>query len=322
MTKAKNVRINIIENQSPNLFGRLFDKSFPELSRNLPSLKEVLFIAAHTPKTTGTNRSASKFVARIELRRIYPRIAATVTMLYNLLRERLTESRFSSVLGSGIMATLFKAFMQAILAQKYLKFKQVLGSALKVLQTLLSLMLFCGSFDSCAVTNIGIATNNKSNISFALDEYLYPSRNELYALIDSYEKKHKIPRKLLQSIAAVESNFNQFAISAAGKSFIAKSKEDATKIVRYYLEQNVRNIDIGLMQLNWHFHGKNFTDISSMLELENNISYAALMLKNLYSKHGSWQEAVKHYHSAKPQYNTKYSRKVLISWLNKERGSK
>ena len=138
---------------------------------------------------------------------------------------------------------------------------------------------------------------------------------DLAELIDKTEQDYAIPSGLLKSIASVESGNKPYALNISGKTIFTNSKEEAVKIVRLYQDEGVTNIDLGLAQINLHWHGKHFSSISEMLEPKHNLEYAAKFLTGLYKKHGSWNKAVRHYHSANPQYHIKYSRKVLISWL-------
>ena len=134
-------------------------------------------------------------------------------------------------------------------------------------------------------------------------------------VVANVERKYNIPRNLLLSVAKVESDVSPFAINIEGKSILAKSKEEAINIVQSYLDKGVTNIDIGLLQINWRFHGENFDDVSELLDINKNLDYAASFLKKLYKTHGSWRKAVQYYHSAKPEYHRKYARKVLIAWV-------
>ena len=58
-----------------------------------------------------------------------------------------------------------------------------------------------------------------------------------------------------------------------------------------------------------------------MFEVNPNISYAASFLKQLKNKHGSWDKAIKHYHSSDPKKNNPYLKKVKSFW-NKKEGEK
>jgi hypothetical protein len=48
-----------------------------------------------------------------------------------------------------------------------------------------------------------------------------------------------------------------------------------------------------------------------MLDPKANVAYAAKMLKALYDKHGSWEKAVKMYHTKKAKYHARYYKKVM-----------
>ena len=70
------------------------------------------------------------------------------------------------------------------------------------------------------------------------------------------------------------------------------------------------------MQLNYRWHGGEFDSLVEMLTPESNINYAAKLLGSLYAQHGTWHKAVRYYHSATPEHHRKYSRKVVLCWLN------
>ena len=134
-------------------------------------------------------------------------------------------------------------------------------------------------------------------------------------LIKKIEYQYNIPSGLLLALADVESAYQPYALNMAGKSVISDSIEQAKHIAEKYLQKGTGSIDIGVMQLNYFWHGKNFASVSEMLVPKKNINYAAQLLTSLYKQHGSWQKAVQHYHSATPKYHRQYSQKVLSSWL-------
>ena len=55
-----------------------------------------------------------------------------------------------------------------------------------------------------------------------------------------------------------------------------------------------------------------------MFAVEPNVSYAASFLLQLKNKHGSWDKAIKHYHSSDPKKNKPYLIKVKNFWKIKE----
>ena len=139
--------------------------------------------------------------------------------------------------------------------------------------------------------------------------------NDLLPLITQAEDQYLIPRGLLLAIAKIESSNRPYALNIAGKPVITTSKQEAVAVVRHHLDQGRSNIDLGVMQLNFYWHGKYFKNIEEMLTPSSNINYGAKFLSDLYRQHGSWQKAVRYYHSSSPEHYKQYSRKVLISWL-------
>lgn len=151
------------------------------------------------------------------------------------------------------------------------------------------------------------------NLTLASESY---SKEQLASVISKAERVYKIPPGLLSAIAQVESSNRAYAINIAGNSIYAKSLSEAKRIAQKKINSGVNNMDLGIMQLNWRWHGSRFANIEEMLQSEKNIEYAAKLLKSLYLQHGNWQKAIRYYHSAKSEHNRKYSRKVAMHWLS------
>jgi soluble lytic murein transglycosylase-like protein len=133
--------------------------------------------------------------------------------------------------------------------------------------------------------------------------------------IAAVEQKNRIPIGLLSAIAGVESDFNPYAVNIAGKTVIASNQEEAAKTIKNALNSGITNIDIGIAQINYRWHGDNFKNIEEMINPVTNIEYAAKLLSSLFKQHGTWHKALRYYHSATPYHHRKYSRKVVIAWL-------
>jgi soluble lytic murein transglycosylase-like protein len=69
---------------------------------------------------------------------------------------------------------------------------------------------------------------------------------------------------------------------------------------------DTRSVDIGLMQINWKFHGRHFESPEALFEPKTNVLYAAKYLRTLLKRHGSTEKAVAFYHSNTLQYQAKY----------------
>ena len=51
------------------------------------------------------------------------------------------------------------------------------------------------------------------------------------------------------------------------------------------------------MQINQHYHGDRFDTLRDMLDLKQNVDYAARFLVTLKGRHDSWSMAVARYHA-------------------------
>jgi len=139
---------------------------------------------------------------------------------------------------------------------------------------------------------------------------------ELLHIIHKTEEQHGIPKGLLVAMAKVESGFNPHALNINGKAVLACNQQESLEIIKQELQIQNYNIDVGLLQINLKYHGREFDSINSMLDVRENLAYAAIFLSKLYKKHNSWAQAVRYYHSGNSAFNRKYSKKVLQAWLN------
>ena len=144
--------------------------------------------------------------------------------------------------------------------------------------------------------------------------------------IESVELQTDIPKGLLLGIGKAEASRKinnkyiiwPWTINHAGKSLFFDNKEQMKNYVFKNLKRKDFNIDVGCMQINIKWHKNNFKKISDMFEVNPNISYAASFLKQLKNKHGSWDKAIKHYHSSDPKKNNPYLIKVKSFWKKAE----
>ena len=146
--------------------------------------------------------------------------------------------------------------------------------------------------------------------------------NSCEKTIKSLELQTDIPKGLLLGIGKAEAirKINNkyiiwpWTINHAGKSMFFDTKKQMRNYVFKNLKRNDFNIDVGCMQINMKWHKNNFKKIADMFEVSPNISYAASFLLQLKNKHGSWDKAIKHYHSSDPKKNIPYLIKVKSFW--------
>lgn len=134
------------------------------------------------------------------------------------------------------------------------------------------------------------------------------------------EAQHGIPNGLLQSISRVEAGrktvtgeFMPWAwtLNDQGEGLFFDNREAAMRHLQDAVAAGDHSVDVGCMQVNTKWHMDGFHELGDMLDPVQNADYAAGFLLDLHEAHQSWDDAVKHYHSAKPEKNVIYHRRVL-----------
>ena len=154
-----------------------------------------------------------------------------------------------------------------------------------------------------------------------------PQQSECEAIIKKIESLTDIPTGLLLGIGKAESGRIKndeiviwpWTINHAGKSLFFDNKNQMKKYISKHVKEGDNNLDVGCMQINLKWHKHNFKDIKDMIAIEPNVSYAASFLIQLKSKYGTWEKAIKHYHSSDPVKNKPYLNKVVNFWKQKDK---
>ncbi len=138
------------------------------------------------------------------------------------------------------------------------------------------------------------------------------------------ERLDGIPRHLLSAISVAESGRWDEArqatfawpwtVTAEGEGRFFATKAEAVDHVRALQARDVRNIDVGCMQVNLYYHGGAFAGLEEALDPPTNVAYAARYLKGLFDAARSWTQAAAHYHSTTPERNRPYKLKVVRLW--------
>jgi soluble lytic murein transglycosylase-like protein len=128
-------------------------------------------------------------------------------------------------------------------------------------------------------------------------------------------KSEGVPLGVLYAVGLTESGqkskLHPFAMNIEGETVFAASKQDALDRFEKARKEGKKLIDLGCMQVNHHYHGKNFASPAQMLVPEKNIVYAARFLKQLHGEHGTWTMAVARYHASAK--NTKAQKRYICS---------
>ena len=167
------------------------------------------------------------------------------------------------------------------------------------------------------ISLIGISGARSQSLNY------YQDTLQCEYLAKEAELRYGLPENILLSISRVETGYQKvngvrrawpWTLNASGDSAYFKTKEAALKSLKKRVKQGITNIDIGCMQLNFRWHKKFFKTLSDMISPEKNVDYGARFLDRLYKRHGSWEKAVKYYHSSKSKFNVKYYKKVRAVW--------
>jgi hypothetical protein len=147
--------------------------------------------------------------------------------------------------------------------------------------------------------------------------------------IAAQERSQRIPRRLLAAIAIAESGRWDaereikapwpWTVNAEGEGRFYDTKAEAVRAVDQLRARDVRNIDVGCMQINLLHHPDAFADFDQALEPVSNVGYGARHLKALFDETHSWQEAAGRYHSATPELSRAYRLKVVTLWNEQRR---
>ncbi|WP_052447984.1 hypothetical protein [Vibrio rotiferianus] len=123
-------------------------------------------------------------------------------------------------------------------------------------------------------------------------------------LVKKISKKTNVPVWVISKICVHESqSFHRgkrqawpWTVNTAGEGSWFRDKQSAVRYANEYMSTGKRNIDIGLCQMNWIYHGHKFKSLEAMFDPQKNMLEAA---KYVYKQkgNGTWEEAIGRYHS-------------------------
>lgn len=121
------------------------------------------------------------------------------------------------------------------------------------------------------------------------------------------EEEYRLPKHLLFAMSLKETGrWNDerkesytwpWTVTSGGKGRHYPTVFAAMAEVRRLLAKGTTNIDVGCMQINLRYHGTAFEDLAEAFDPLKNTDYAARFLTELKERHGSWRDAIEHYHS-------------------------
>jgi hypothetical protein len=128
-----------------------------------------------------------------------------------------------------------------------------------------------------------------------------------------------IPLGVLYAVALTETGargaLHPFNINVEGRVHVAGNLHDALANFERARGRGAKLIDVGCMQVNHHFHGKNFASVAEMFDPAKNVEYAARFLTSLKERERTWTLAVARY-NAGPNNNPAQKRYVCTMIKN------
>ncbi len=118
--------------------------------------------------------------------------------------------------------------------------------------------------------------------------------------------EYGIPAQLFYAVALTESRRAivsgrtipwPWSLNMAGQSLRFPTRKAAWQALRTFLDQGVRRVDIGLMQINWGYHAKRLGNPWRALDPYHNLRVGAQILLAEYRRSGDWMEAAGRYHN-------------------------
>ena len=89
--------------------------------------------------------------------------------------------------------------------------------------------------------------------------------------------KYRIPLGILFAIALTETginaNLHAYALNLEGNTVYSLGKSEAIQKFNAARASGMKLIDVGCMQLNWYYHGENFSSVAEMLDPHKNVDY-------------------------------------------------
>jgi len=97
-----------------------------------------------------------------------------------------------------------------------------------------------------------------------------------------------------------------WAVNRDGQGYWFDTRAQALAFARQSLEDGQRSFDLGCFQINWRWHGANFSAPDDVLDPATAARYAARYLLELYQDLGDWGRAAGAYHSRTPRLAQRY----------------
>lgn len=113
--------------------------------------------------------------------------------------------------------------------------------------------------------------------------------------------RHQVPLSMLYAVGMTESGrsgaLEPYALNIEGRAAYEPDKAAALRAFRKARANGAKLIDVGCMQINYHYHSDSFATLEDMFDPAKNVAYAARFLSELKQREGTWTKAIARYHA-------------------------
>lgn len=147
--------------------------------------------------------------------------------------------------------------------------------------------------------------------------------------VQQVSRESGVPEDILAALTLTETGRRMdgvvrpwaWSANSEGEGSWFEDPESAIAFAQSRVDQGRYNLDIGCFQLNYRWHGENFSSVTQMFDPLENARYAARFVSQLYTETGDWRAAAGAFHSRTPQYANKYlARFDTLHAMLRERG--
>ncbi len=121
------------------------------------------------------------------------------------------------------------------------------------------------------------------------------------AQVAAAAKRYDIPLAVFYAVGLLETGgrdgLQPYTMNIEGRAAPNATLSDALATFEAAHRRGASLIDIGCMQINYRWHGKNFASVTEMFDPAHNVDYAARFLRELKTREKTWTLAVARYNA-------------------------
>ena len=161
--------------------------------------------------------------------------------------------------------------------------------------------------------------------AFASVDMSYHNRPEYGFVFNSVGAKYDLDPLLLYAVAITESGIEiqqgkvspwPFTFRAKDARYYADDLNEAKEALKLFQSKYGKRVDVGMGQINLHWHSHRVPDVESLLDPETNLSIMAEILKETLASSNDLLTGIGRYHSWTEERTQWYGSKIMKIYSN------